>query len=738
MSMTTTTREPSEEEEEILEGTTPTENGATTSGIHINTENGNHHDPDKDHIVADGEVSPSSLRRSTRASALKAQKNLKENMGMFPMPNGIEESTDDHLQPNNDEEEDENIEGTNNDITEPKAKKRKLINGLELDQYDCKFGVRMDDNDVYILTDESEISSLNSEEVGELRKNYEEFKQAGVSSQQKFEREIQVKELEAQLRQEENKLILLKKTVQNQKDAEADAAKKQKIIDAANARHQINMNAYKPTIATNPNAKVNGTTSKSSKGKQNNSAARDTNNHATPPIDPQLQRLLVQRLMANPNLAAQINLSPQLIQLLQQHQQHNIQKQQPSATATVAPTPAPPPAPAPAPPPAKKEPIVPTTTPAQRIAEAKRKLRQQLDQQLLSIQPPKPLISDINFIPSVTSDFCALLGLDLTVQRVLKDKNVFKKYEDENYVCEECGTNFTPAWKAIIGTENDLHLYCEKCVKDAQKKKMKHDHAALYKKALNKIGEQERELEKQIAAGKFDDPPAPPPPPPPPKAATPTAPKISTPNLASLHQSASTGSLNPVAALLLQQQQQQQRQKAQQQQHQTPQASTSNQLNSNKTKSQSKSSKRQSSSSNQASSNSTNSSSSNNNQAQMLFNLMRQNPMTAAMMMAQGNNPNLLQLMSMANGVNNSTSSGNNRSSNSNNNLGALALLQAAAAANTINNSNNNQNIFQNLLMNQNMLAQLALMQNPNGGQNFLNSLRAQQQNSQPMSKSKK
>jgi hypothetical protein len=121
----------------------------------------------------------------------------------------------------------------------------------------------------------------------------------------------------------------------------------------------------------------------------------------------------------------------------------------------------------------------------------------------------------------------------------------------------------------------------------------------------------------------------------------------------------------------------------------------------------------------------------------MLFNLMRQNPMTAAMMMAQGNNPNLLQIMSMANGVNNSTSSGNNRSSNSNNNLGALALLQAAAAANTINNSNNNQNILQNL-MNQNMLAQLALMQNQNGGQNFLNSLRAQQQNSQSMSKSKK
>uniref|UniRef100_A0AC34GLD9 Uncharacterized protein n=1 Tax=Panagrolaimus sp. ES5 TaxID=591445 RepID=A0AC34GLD9_9BILA len=132
--------------------------------------NGNHHDSEEDLIVADGEVSPSSLRRSTRASALKAQKNLKEGMGMFPVPNGIEESS--HAPTNEDEEE--NIEESNNDIKEPKAKKRKLMNGLELDQYDCKFGVRMDDNDVYMLSDESEISSLNSEEVGELRKNYEE------------------------------------------------------------------------------------------------------------------------------------------------------------------------------------------------------------------------------------------------------------------------------------------------------------------------------------------------------------------------------------------------------------------------------------------------------------------------------------------------------------------------------------------------------------------------------------
>lgn len=115
--------------------------------------------------------------------------------------------------------------------------------------------------------------------------------------------------------------------------------------------------------------------------------------------------------------------------------------------------------------------------------------------------------------------------------------------------------------------------YCEKCVKDAQKKKMKQDHTLLFKKAFAKISEQEKELEKQIAGGKFDDPPPPPPPPPPPKAATPSAPKQAA-STSSLHQSISAGNLNQTMAAALLLHQQQQKQKSQQQ---TSQASTSTQ-----------------------------------------------------------------------------------------------------------------------------------------------------------------
>ena len=85
-------------------------------------------------------------------------------MGFFPESNGTEDSQDSEMAP---------IEEV---VSEPKTKKPRLLTGKELDQYDCKFGIRMDKDDVYILTDESEISSLNEEEVGELRKNYEEVR----------------------------------------------------------------------------------------------------------------------------------------------------------------------------------------------------------------------------------------------------------------------------------------------------------------------------------------------------------------------------------------------------------------------------------------------------------------------------------------------------------------------------------------------------------------------------------
>lgn len=89
---------------------------------------------------------------------------------------------------------------------------------------------------------------------------------SGVSKEQQFERDIQIKQLEAQLRLEENKLVMLKKTIQNQKDAEIEQMKKQKMIAEASQRQQAALGAYKAPVVSSP-SKMNGTTPKSSKRK---------------------------------------------------------------------------------------------------------------------------------------------------------------------------------------------------------------------------------------------------------------------------------------------------------------------------------------------------------------------------------------------------------------------------------------------------------------------------------------
>lgn len=61
-------------------------------------------------------------------------------------------------------------------LARKKKLKRKLSEADDLDQYDCKFGIRLDSNtgDVVLMTDESEISSLNEEELENLKKKYDQ------------------------------------------------------------------------------------------------------------------------------------------------------------------------------------------------------------------------------------------------------------------------------------------------------------------------------------------------------------------------------------------------------------------------------------------------------------------------------------------------------------------------------------------------------------------------------------
>lgn len=72
-------------------------------------------------------------------------------------------------------EESPSVVATKSKSQNSKKLKRKLTSGRDLDQYDCKFGIRLDsDDDVLLMSDESEVSSLDEEDVADLRHRYNE------------------------------------------------------------------------------------------------------------------------------------------------------------------------------------------------------------------------------------------------------------------------------------------------------------------------------------------------------------------------------------------------------------------------------------------------------------------------------------------------------------------------------------------------------------------------------------
>ena len=153
-------------------------------------------------------------------------------------------------------------------------------------------------------------------------------------------------------------------------------------------------------------------------------------------------------------------------------------------------------------------PVADTQTPAQRQAAAKMALRKQLEKTLLQIPPPKPPPPEMNFVPSLSSpDFIYLLGLEEAVNYII-DANLISKGQknpDEKMVCNpftcvQCNTDFTPVWKREkVGSKN---VICEHCVTTNQKKALKQEHTNRLKSAFVKALQQEQEIERMQAQEK--------------------------------------------------------------------------------------------------------------------------------------------------------------------------------------------------------------------------------------------
>lgn len=153
----------------------------------------------------------------------------------------------------------------------------------------------------------------------------------------------------------------------------------------------------------------------------------------------------------------------------------------------------------------QSQPQQPEQTPAQRQAAAKLALRKQLEKTLLQIPPPKPPPPEMNFIPSlVGNEFMMLVGLEEVVT-YLQDAEAKSKGEKTSekvkyvfnpFTCVQCGTDFTPVWKREKpGSKN---VICEHCVTTNQKKALKQEHTNRLKSAFVKALQQEQEIEQRM------------------------------------------------------------------------------------------------------------------------------------------------------------------------------------------------------------------------------------------------
>ena len=141
-------------------------------------------------------------------------------------------------------------------------------------------------------------------------------------------------------------------------------------------------------------------------------------------------------------------------------------------------------------------------TPEQSHAEAKMALRKQLEKTLLEIPLPKPPVQDWNFVPSVnTQDFTILVGLEGVVNHIIESQamttnpDTAKVFVPPKF-CSQCDTDFTPGWRAKDKDANEGTL-CESCYMQKIKRTLKTEHTTRLKDAFMKALKQEQEVEKK-------------------------------------------------------------------------------------------------------------------------------------------------------------------------------------------------------------------------------------------------
>ncbi|XP_067643170.1 transcriptional repressor p66-beta isoform X2 [Eurosta solidaginis] len=139
-------------------------------------------------------------------------------------------------------------------------------------------------------------------------------------------------------------------------------------------------------------------------------------------------------------------------------------------------------------------------TPAQRQAAAKLALRKQLEKTLLQIPPPKPPPPEMHFVPNPSNtEFVYLLGLE-TVVDYLTTNNKKATTVVPPFHCAQCKIDFTPVWKWDKQRNKATKVICEQCVTTNVKKALKAEHTNRLKQAFVKALQQEQEIEQRITS----------------------------------------------------------------------------------------------------------------------------------------------------------------------------------------------------------------------------------------------
>nr|XP_058929738.1 transcriptional repressor p66-alpha-like [Kogia breviceps] len=138
-------------------------------------------------------------------------------------------------------------------------------------------------------------------------------------------------------------------------------------------------------------------------------------------------------------------------------------------------------------------------SPASRQAAAKLALRKHLEKTLPEIPPPKPPAPEMNFLPSAANnEFIYLVGLEEVVQSRLETPagrmSAAVVLSREPYVCAQCKTDFTCRWREDEGGA----IMCENCMASKQKAALKVEHTSRLKAAFVKALQQEQEIEQRL------------------------------------------------------------------------------------------------------------------------------------------------------------------------------------------------------------------------------------------------